>query len=229
MWRVLWCLCLCVCRLLQCEAAVQDFYKVLGLECQRRKFITHEDIRKSYRRLAVAVHPDKHPNDTAQAERNFIELSDAYTLLSDAAQRSQYDALLTKEEVMQKIKGRKTWSGGFSHSFTFDIVFEPPRRPSRQAPAAKKVRRTEESRLHTAMEVFDGLFGDEKDPFRVFLQGMEGVGTRAAGEEEVAAQEWKFFEFGSTPEHMADSSGSLANRRAALGLKVPTFDTDWEG
>ena len=49
-----------------------------------------DDIKKSYRRLARALHPDANPGDAA-AEARFKEVSAAYEVLSDPQRRAQYD------------------------------------------------------------------------------------------------------------------------------------------
>lgn len=64
----------------------KDYYAVLGVE----KTATTEAIKKAYRKLAVKYHPDKNPGDRA-AEERFKEITEAYTVLSDAEKRRQYD------------------------------------------------------------------------------------------------------------------------------------------
>jgi molecular chaperone DnaJ len=59
-------------------------YRVLGLEPQA----TRGDIRRAYRTLALRHHPDA--AGEAQGER-FVEILDAYQLLSDPAARTEYD------------------------------------------------------------------------------------------------------------------------------------------
>ncbi len=67
-------------------ATMKDPYTVLGVS----KAASQEDIKKAYRSLAKELHPDRHPDDTATAER-FKEVSAAYNLLGDAAQRARFD------------------------------------------------------------------------------------------------------------------------------------------
>ncbi|KAL1427385.1 hypothetical protein MTO96_017439 [Rhipicephalus appendiculatus] len=50
-----------------------------------------EDIRRAYRRLALKWHPDKNPDNKAEAEARFKEISEAYEVLSDESRRRQYD------------------------------------------------------------------------------------------------------------------------------------------
>jgi molecular chaperone DnaJ len=49
-----------------------------------------EEIRKSYRRLAMKFHPDKNPENPS-ASKQFLKVKEAYDLLSDPAQRKEYD------------------------------------------------------------------------------------------------------------------------------------------
>jgi molecular chaperone DnaJ len=64
----------------------KDFYQVLGVP----KDATADQIKKAYRKLARANHPDSNPGDAA-AESRFKEISEAYSVLSDAEHRKEYD------------------------------------------------------------------------------------------------------------------------------------------
>jgi len=66
----------------------KDFYAVLGLA----QGASAADVKKAYRKLARAHHPDANPGD-AGAERRFKEVGEAYAVLSDPEQRQQYDAI----------------------------------------------------------------------------------------------------------------------------------------
>jgi len=66
----------------------KDFYKILGVE----KSVSDAELKKVYRKLARQYHPDSNPGD-AKAEARFKEISEAYTVLSDAEQRKEYDAV----------------------------------------------------------------------------------------------------------------------------------------
>ncbi len=64
----------------------KDFYKVLGIP----KGASAADIKKAYRKLARANHPDSKPGDS-MAEERFKEISEANSVLSDPAKRKEYD------------------------------------------------------------------------------------------------------------------------------------------
>ncbi|MPY10171.1 DnaJ C-terminal domain-containing protein [Arthrobacter bussei] len=66
----------------------KDFYKILGVS----KDASDADIKKAYRKLARKHHPDQNQGD-AGSERMFKDVSEAYSVLSDAEQRQQYDAI----------------------------------------------------------------------------------------------------------------------------------------
>ncbi|MBD2110801.1 MULTISPECIES: DnaJ domain-containing protein [Cyanophyceae] len=63
-----------------------DFYAVLKVNRQA-SLLT---IKQAYRKLARQLHPDLNPNDAAAAEQ-FKALNEAYEVLSDPANRRQYD------------------------------------------------------------------------------------------------------------------------------------------
>src|SRR4051794_19002311 len=64
----------------------RDYYEVLSVE----RTATAEEIKRSYRKLAVKFHPDKNPDDP-HAEEKFKELGEAYDVLMDDDKRSAYD------------------------------------------------------------------------------------------------------------------------------------------
>ncbi|MEL6497192.1 MAG: DnaJ C-terminal domain-containing protein [Planctomycetota bacterium] len=65
--------------------AKRDYYAVLGIE----RSATEDDIKRAFRELARRYHPDV--NDSASAEERFVEIQEAYAVLSDAEKRTAYD------------------------------------------------------------------------------------------------------------------------------------------
>lgn len=64
-----------------------DPYKILGVA----KTATQNEIKKAYRKLAKALHPDLHPDDAGK-KAEFQAVSAAYDLLGDPEKRKRFDA-----------------------------------------------------------------------------------------------------------------------------------------
>ncbi|MGL4649056.1 MAG: DnaJ domain-containing protein, partial [Caldilineaceae bacterium] len=66
--------------------AARDYYQTLGVT----RTASEQEIKKAFRKLAQQFHPDKNPGDK-ESERQFKEVNEAYSVLSDAEKRGQYD------------------------------------------------------------------------------------------------------------------------------------------
>lgn len=64
----------------------RDYYEILEVT----KTANADEIKKSYRKLAMKYHPDRNPDDPS-AEAKFKEAAEAYDVLSDENKRAQYD------------------------------------------------------------------------------------------------------------------------------------------
>lgn len=49
------------------------------------------ELKKAYKKLSIKHHPDKNPNNKEEATKKFQEISEAYSILSDAEKRQKYD------------------------------------------------------------------------------------------------------------------------------------------
>lgn len=65
---------------------MKDYYKILGVV----RTSSALEIKKAYRKLVLLHHPDKN-NGSKFHEKKFIEITEAYTILSDKSKRSMYD------------------------------------------------------------------------------------------------------------------------------------------
>ncbi len=66
----------------------KDYYKILEVDSNA----TADQIKKSYRRLAMTYHPDRNPGNKA-AEDMFKEINEAYDVLSNPEKRKKFDLM----------------------------------------------------------------------------------------------------------------------------------------
>ncbi|KAH7148380.1 DnaJ domain-containing protein [Dactylonectria macrodidyma] len=71
---------------LQLALCAEDYYKVLGVDKQA----SERELKSAYRQLSKKYHPDKNPGDET-AHDKFVEVSEAYEILSDTETRKVYD------------------------------------------------------------------------------------------------------------------------------------------
>ncbi len=65
----------------------RDYYEVLGVS----RTAAVEEIKSAYRKAALKWHPDRSPENKAEAEVKFRECTEAYSVLSDTQKRQMYD------------------------------------------------------------------------------------------------------------------------------------------
>lgn len=75
-------------------AQKKDYYEILGVD----KNVSDEDLKRSYKKLALKYHPDRNPNNK-EAEAKFKEINEAYSVLSDSQKRHQYDTFGTVDNM----------------------------------------------------------------------------------------------------------------------------------
>ena len=67
----------------------KDYYELLEVS----RDANGDEIKKSYRRLAMKYHPDRNPGNK-EAEAKFKEINEAYDVLKDEQKRAAYDLSL---------------------------------------------------------------------------------------------------------------------------------------
>jgi DnaJ-class molecular chaperone len=123
----------------------KDYYKILGVG----ESATEEEIKKSYRKLAVKYHPDKVTGEGKKAaEDKFKEITEAYYILGDPKKRKEYDDMRSGARFSK-------FSGNFADSQGFD--FEEILRHFRGGSSAGA--RGGRSRKKS-FSMFDDIFGD---------------------------------------------------------------------
>jgi curved DNA-binding protein CbpA len=84
---------------------VKDYYSILGVS----KTASDEEIKKAFRKKAMKHHPDRGGDQAA-----FQDINEAYSVLSDAKKRSEYDNP-QPDSVFSNFSGQP--------GFDFDTVF----------------------------------------------------------------------------------------------------------
>lgn len=116
----------------------KDYYKILGVS----ENASLDEIKKSYRKLALKYHPDRNPGQKG-AEEKFKEISEAYYILSNPQKKQEYDTFR---------KGG--FYGGFEGARDFD--FEEVLRMFRGGRVASQRGR----RGYGGFGIFEDILGD---------------------------------------------------------------------
>ena len=98
-------------------AEKRDCYEILGVS----KSATDEEIKKAFRRKAKQYHPDANPGDK-EAEENFKEVNEAYSILSDPEKKARYDQY--GYAGVDPSAGGGGFGGGFSGGFDMGDIFD---------------------------------------------------------------------------------------------------------
>ena len=100
------------------RAGRKDFYKIIGVS----RDATEAEIKKSYRKMALKWHPDRHASSTEQdkkkAEEIFRDANLAYEVLSDPEKKSRYDQGVDEQDLDNphaQPGGGHGMHGGHSH------------------------------------------------------------------------------------------------------------------
>lgn len=96
----------------------KDFYRVLGVP----KDADAAALKKAYRALARTHHPDANSGSSA-SEKRFKEIGEAYSVLSDAEKRRQYDAVRAMGSGARFTSGGNASQGGAGFEDLFGGLF----------------------------------------------------------------------------------------------------------
>jgi len=153
--------------------AKRDYYEVLGIS----RTASADEIKKSYRRLAMKHHPDRNKDDSS-AEGKFKEAKEAYEVLSDADKRATYDRF-----GHDGLRSRSGAAGGFGAEGFGDIfgdVFGDIFGGGRQR-GGKQVFRGADLGYELRLDLENAVSGDTVTidvPTRVSCETCDGSGAK---------------------------------------------------
>ena len=153
-----------------------DLYEVLGVS----KDASEDEIRKSYRKLAIKYHPDKNPDDDTAAKK-FKEISDAYEVLSDKEKREAYDNRGMSGVHEQGFHGFENADDIFSHfGDIFGGMGDSPRASARYRQPPQQPQRGRDLRFLVKLDFVLAVLGGKRDihaPVLVTCDDCQGQGT----------------------------------------------------
>jgi len=131
----------------------RDYYEVLGIG----RGASEDEIRKAYRKLALQFHPDR--NREAGASESFIEVKEAYEVLSDGEKRQLYDRF-------GHAAGERGFNGGFGgfQGFGIEDIFEQFFGGTAGTSGRRgRVQRGVDLRTDVTLTLEEAVFGVEKE------------------------------------------------------------------
>lgn len=161
----------------------KDFYELLEIE----RTANGEEIKKSYRRLAMQYHPDRNPGNP-EAEHKFKEISLAYEVLKDEQKRSAYDRYGHDAFNQNGFGGGNPF--GFSGSPFGDMndmfsdifaEFFGGGQQKRGGNRRSSAQRGQDLQYNLEISLEEAFFGAEKEikiPTKVVCPDCNGFGTR---------------------------------------------------
>jgi len=94
-----------------------DYYEVL----QVNPSATMLEIKRSFRTLALKYHPDKNKNSEDSKEK-FMQIIEAYEVLSDKYSRNRYDNANSQDKVIQVAHERWVPSADFHKVYSYSEI-----------------------------------------------------------------------------------------------------------
>lgn len=94
----------------------QSYYDILEID----QHATIADIKKSFRLLALKHHPDK--NKSNEAHQKFLQIVEAYEVLSDENSRKKYDLINSSSNRTSSFNTSWTPSADLSKFYSYDVI-----------------------------------------------------------------------------------------------------------
>ena len=156
-------------------AQKKDYYEILGVD----RNVSDEELKRSYKKLALKYHPDRNPNNK-EAETKFKQINEAYSILSDPQKRQQYDTFGTVDDMGGMDMDADDIFAQFMkmhHGFGFGFEDEPKQRVFKGRDKIIKVN-------VTLQEIFNGVTKDITYTVNRKCQKCNGSGSKSGKIEE---------------------------------------------
>ncbi len=196
----------------------KDYYKILSVPESAQQ----DEIKKSFRKLALELHPDHNPNDP-KAEDKFKEVTEAYGVLSDSKKKQEYDRYRADH-----LAGRSSSRFHYSQEDIFSSMF--------QGQNARDIfeelnREFNRSGFRSGNNFFQNIFfGGAVGGIGRFLRmipgpiGRIGMGIRIAqvvGTSLYALHKMKKAKEAADPEHKPQAKNPVLNNLKSVFVKTP--------
>ena len=133
----------------------RDYYEILGVS----RNAENDELKASYRKLALKYHPDRNPGDK-EAEENFKEAAEAYEVLRDSQKRALYDQYGHAGLEGSGFSG----FGGFEDIFSsFGDIFEDFFGFGNRRRSRTRTQRGADLRYDLTLSFMDAVFGTETE------------------------------------------------------------------
>jgi len=129
----------------------KDYYEILSVA----RTATDEEIKKAYRKLALAHHPDRNLGNK-EAEEKFKEINEAYEVLGDSEKRMRFDRFGTVDAA-----GGSVFDFGFTRNF--DDVFSDLFSDFFGGTQRGRARKGDDLRYNLEIEFEEAVFGVQKE------------------------------------------------------------------
>ncbi len=199
-------------------AEKRDYYEILGISREA----SEEEIKKTYRRLALKYHPDKNQGNK-EAEEKFKEISEAYAVLSDPQKRDQYDRLghagidsrYSSEDIFREADFGSIFGGtGFSGDILEELFGSAGFDLFGRGSQAQSPRRGRDLQYEIGISFEEAAFGSEKTvviPRYELCSTCKGEGTKPGTGRSTCSQ--------------CRGTGHIQTRQAGESLFFSSFST----
>jgi len=189
--------------------ANKDYYKILGVS----EKASLDELKRSYRALALKYHPDRVPEkEKKAAEEKFKGISESFYVLSDPERRKEYDLLR---------EGKGAFGQDFAYQSGFDFEELLKRFSGQQGGGFRGDSFRKYTFFDDLSDIFENIYAEN---YRSGPGTRRGMGGAEEAEEESIADQYAELQ---VPRNLAEKGGSAeftlhGSKRITLNIKRGT-------